>query len=290
MILSTKSAGSSALQDLLTTCAGARHVEHTRHSEHETLYWTKAASILGKAQLTLPESESPIPRTKALHDLKSLLMQNVPGFAPPTVSSELVYGGWRSLCHRFGPFFVEKSPHHLHQWGALELVLEAVRRLPDIEFRFIGLVRNPMDVLYSMWRRWRTDPDMYQYHWVAAYENLRRFQSEIGDQIAVIRYEDLAVDTGALYQLLRFIEQPTNREAAKFMHAQSINRWKNDPRFGFRLNDNAACFAASFGYAAVDLDNESDPLWPLYKAWARLGYRLWQGPLRQAKRIARRLV
>ena len=73
VILSTKSAGSSALQNLICECTDGKHVEHTRHVQHETLYWTKAASILGRKQLRIPDSEVPIPARKALHDLRALL-------------------------------------------------------------------------------------------------------------------------------------------------------------------------------------------------------------------------
>ena len=96
------------------------------------------------------------------------------------------------MCRQFGPVFVEKSPHHLHQWAALDLLLEAVRLLPETDFRFVGLVRSPMDVLYSMWRRWRTDPEYFQHHWRLAYENLLRFKQHADGQLLMVRYEDLA--------------------------------------------------------------------------------------------------
>jgi len=45
-ILSEKSSGSSVLQRLIASFARRKTREATRHNEDETLYWTKAASIL----------------------------------------------------------------------------------------------------------------------------------------------------------------------------------------------------------------------------------------------------
>jgi hypothetical protein len=40
-VLSLKSSGSRALQIFLCNGTIASHVEHTRHGDHETLYWSK---------------------------------------------------------------------------------------------------------------------------------------------------------------------------------------------------------------------------------------------------------
>lgn len=270
VILSCKSGGSSALQDLLCKYAGARHVEHTRHVQHETLYWTKAASILGREQIKIPGSEVPIPPRKALRDIRNLLTANLPHFVLPSDPRELVFEGWRQLCCRFGPVFVEKSPHHLHQWAALDLLLEAVRSLPETDFRFVGLVRNPMDVLYSMWRRWRTDPVTFQHHWRLAYENLLRLKQRVADQLLIVRYEDLAAHGNAAHHLIEFIDQPPTSEAEHFIHAKSLQRWKNDQWFGFQLDPQVERLAGSYGYSREDLLNRSFALWGVYRALSRL--------------------
>jgi Sulfotransferase family len=265
LILSTKSAGSSALQELLCRHAGAKHVDSTHHGQNETLYWTKAASILGRKQVKIPESEVPIPPRKAFEDIKRLLAANVPEFALPSDMNELIFQGWGQLCHRFGPIFIEKSPHHLHQWAALDLLLEAARRLPDVDFYFVGLIRNPMDVLYSMWRRWRTDPTAYQHHWRLAYENLRRFEREIGDRLLVLRYEDLAAHGDATRRLIEFLGGRPTPDAERFMHGQSLQLWRKDRWFGFQLDPQVERLAHSFGYSRHDLLNPPYPLWGLYQ-------------------------
>ena len=273
VILSCKSSGSSALQDLLCKYAGARHVMHTRHAQHETLYWTKAASILGREQCRIPGSEVPIPPRKALHEIRNLLTANLPHFVLPVDSRELIFGGWQQLCCRFGPTFVEKSPHHLHQWAALDLLLEAVRLLPETDFRFVGLVRNPMDVLYSMWRRFRTDPVCFQHHWRLAYENLLRFNQHAAGQLLIVRYEDLAAYGNGARRLLEFIGQPPVPDAEHFVHGQSLQRWRKDRWFGLQLHPEVERLACSFGYSSDDLVNRSYPLWSLYRMMSQLDKR-----------------
>ncbi len=287
VILSTKSAGSSALQSLIRDCANGRHIDHTRHAQHETLYWTKAASILGRKQLRIPDSEVPIPPQKALHDLRTLLAANLPDFELPSNPEELVFEGWRRLSVRFGPLFVEKSPHHLHQWAALELMIEAVHRLPEIDFRFVGLVRNPMDVLYSMWNLWRADPAKHQHYWRLAYENLRRFEREVASSLLVVRYEDLAAHGSAAGQLLEFLDCPVSNEAKNYIHAKSLQRWKEDRWFGFQVDRDVARLAATFGYTEADLSNQSIPLWVPYRVLASLGPRSLSSRWRALRRYVR---
>lgn len=110
IILSTKSSGSTALQELLCDFGGGRHVQQTRHGEFETLYWTKAASILGRPQLKLPDSEVPIRAHRALRDLQTLIAENSSSIRMPEEAHEFILEGWRALCFAHQPTFVEKSP------------------------------------------------------------------------------------------------------------------------------------------------------------------------------------
>ena len=81
-------------------------------------------------------------------------------------------------------------------------MLQAEKRMPEIDFRFVGLVRNPMDVLYSAWTRWRTRPETLQHHWSLAYENLANLRGHVGSRLFVVRYEDLASKSGTAEALL----------------------------------------------------------------------------------------
>ncbi len=78
LILSNKSSGSRAVQRLLAQAADLKYVEKTRHLENESLYWTKAASILNLQQHNLLDSEVPIPQPSARQDLVALLRDNLP--------------------------------------------------------------------------------------------------------------------------------------------------------------------------------------------------------------------
>ena len=162
IILSEKSSGSSALQNLLVKFAEIQHVSKTRHFENETLYWTKAASILDKPQLVMVDSEVPIERKKARGELISLLKDNLNDYVPPVDDKELIIEGWRLLCNKYSPIFLEKSPHHLCQWAAIELIIECIRQVTDVDFLLIGLIRNPMDTLYSQFKRWGSRPEEVQ--------------------------------------------------------------------------------------------------------------------------------
>ena len=173
MILSEKSSGSSALQSSLSRIDGVHLIEWTQHSERETLYWTKAASILGLPQIKMVDSEVPFTPDRARTEIVDLLSRNLPSYIPSLRDDQaLLFGGWEALCDRYGPVFVEKSPHHLCQWSALELIRECVDRCKHIDFLLIGLVRNPLAVLYSQFIRWQTRPELLQMQWLNAYRNL----------------------------------------------------------------------------------------------------------------------
>ena len=288
IILSTKSAGSSALQELLCNFGGGRHVQQTRHGEFETLYWTKAASILGLPQIKLPDSEVPIPRDRALQDLQALLTQNTTGFELPADDNRLIFDGWRALCLAHAPVFVEKSPHHLHQWSCLQLMIEAVQTQPEIDFRFVGLVRNPMDALYSAWSRWRLPPEAFQQHWRTAYENLERFRGQIGDQLTVVRYEDFSSTGSTGSRLLNTLEIQATRDGADdYIHGAYRGRWKVDRGFGFQPNDAVVEVAHRFGYPAHDLTNKRSLTWPLRRVVSQATHRLISRPLALATRELR---
>ena len=145
IILSDKSSGSSACQNLLSEFADIRHVAQTRHFENETLYWTKAASTLGRPQQKMVASEVPIPMEKARSELIQLLRENLTGFEAPSDDEALVMEGFRQLCKQHSPIFIEKSLHHLCQWSALELIVDATEKIDDVDFLLIGLIRNPRD-------------------------------------------------------------------------------------------------------------------------------------------------
>jgi len=291
IVLSTKSSGSSALQELICNFGGGRHLQQTRHGEFETLYWTKAASVLGLPQVKLPDSEVPLPKVRALHDLRTLIAENTGGANMPADDEELVVEGWRALCLAHRPVFVEKSPHHLHQWSCLKLMTDVAHRLPDVDFRFVGLVRNPMDVLYSAWSRWRLAPEDFQHHWRQAYENLQRFRDLMGERLVVVRYEDFSAARGTASRLLKALRLPEARpDCDEYIHGASRSRWKADRRFGFQLDRSVIQVATQYGYDEKQLINRRRLAWPMRRVFMQAVDRCLTRPTAQARRVLKNCV
>lgn len=289
IILSVKSSGSSACQTFLKNTVGARHVDRSRHFENETLYWTKAASLLGLPQQPMLGSEVPIERKRARQDLVSLLTDNLPGYTVPSDDRELVFDGWRALCHHYQPAFLEKSPHHLFQWSALELILQAMQELNDVDFLLIGLVRNPMDTLYSAFQRWRIPPEALQYEWLTAYRNLQRLQSELGERLLVVRYEDMVARREWLRPVEAFCGVESSASYQGYLHRKSIQKWRQDAFYGFVPAEEVSVLAERYGYNRNDLANRPAKIWPLYRRWAAA---LHKGvkPAKRAAQSVRRML
>lgn len=266
IILSSKSSGSSALQNLLAMFSQVNHVSKTRHFQNETLFWTKAASILGLPQVKMLDSEVPISQEKAKVDLINLLRDNLNSYTLPKDNEEFIFYGWKMLCKQYSPIFLEKSPHHLLQWSALELIMECIKRFPEIDFLIIGLVRNPMDELYSEWRRWKTIPEKNQYQWLTAYYNLLKFKDLTGYKMVIIRYEDMVNDSSCLKKVFKFIGT-TEDYNNDYLHARSIGKWKKDKFYGFKLSEEVINLAEKYGYSRQELikNNNKKRFWLFYR-------------------------
>ncbi len=265
VILSNKSSGSSACQNLLAKFSQVNCVSKTRHEQNETLYWTKAASVLGLPQRDMLDSEVPIPRDRARADLIRLLSDNLDSYIPPDNDTELIFDGWKRLCQKYSPIFLEKSPHHLYQWSALKLIAECIEKLPEVDFCIVGLVRNPMDTLYSTWKRWKTIPEQCQYEWLIAYKNLLKFKTLVGDKLKIVRYEDMVSDLAIMKEVFEFIGIRGYEAENDYLHRNSISKWKIDKLYGFRLSDEVVALAKEYGYIKDEMSNRSYLLWPIYR-------------------------
>ena len=73
MILSDKSSGSSMLQRELARHPEVNVVRWTRHQENETLYWNKAAIVMGLPHENLYRSVLPMPPAQARDQLVEFL-------------------------------------------------------------------------------------------------------------------------------------------------------------------------------------------------------------------------
>jgi hypothetical protein len=250
VILSDKSSGSSILQAELRTHPSVNGVMVTPHQEGETLYWNKAAALLGLSQERMLDSTVlPLTSSKARRALVGLCADNLVAFQPPTDDRELVFEGWRALVLAGRPVFLEKSPHHLHYRSALDLIQEAESTSPDIAYRYLGLIRDPVDTLHSMWTRWRVPPDRRQHEWVRAYRNLADFAAETGAGFRLVRYEDLAADPCAvLADLCRFIGVEPWPGLGATITSASVGSGHRDPDFGFRASPELVELARRWGY------------------------------------------
>jgi hypothetical protein len=286
IILSEKSSGSSACQNILTNFAKIKQVSKTPHFENETLYWTKAASILRLPQNNMIDSEVPIERNKARAGLIRLLKDNLEGYLPPSDDKELIFGGWKLLCEKYAPIFLEKSPHHLYQWSALELIIECINKNCDIDFLLIGLIRNPMDTIYSQFKRWKARPEKLQYQWLIAYQNLQMLKGIAREKLVIVRYEDIVSSLSYLKPVFDFCDITIDDAYSNYLHQKSVLKWRNDKFFGFVLSNEVTELAQSYGYEKDQLANRSTIMWPIYREFARASYKV----IRPIKKLLRRAI
>lgn len=288
IILSEKSSGSSACQNLLARYAHLQHVRETRHGRHETLYWTKAASVLGMDQLKMVDSEVPIEAGKAKAEIIALLEANLGNYTPPADELTLVRQGWRLLCIEYSPIYLEKSPHHLCQWSALELIIDAMEHLKDIDFLLIGLVRNPMDTIYSQYTRWKSPPEEIERQWCVAYNNLLRLQERLGEQLLIVRYEDMVSSLDSLEPVFRFCGVQPDTGAQTYMHRDALKKWRTDRFFGFTPAESTVALAQRYNYSADELANESFVFWPVVYTLSRAFHRSMEFLRRSARKRFKR--
>jgi hypothetical protein len=214
-------------------------------------------------------------------------MENLDSYEYPFENDKLIFDGWKMLCEKYGPVFIEKSPHHLVQWSAIELILECIKRLSNIDFLIVGLVRNPMDVVYSMWSRWRSFPERTQYEWATAYKNLLRLKSILGNKLMIIRYEDMVIDRSCLKQLHDFIGVPKNDRGCTYLHSRSLGKWKRDKYYGFQMAEEILTLAEKYGYARAEMANSRCVIWTFQRYVSRFVYTMLR-PVKVTRRAIKR--
>lgn len=254
IILSTKSAGSSALQMCLAQNFNFNIVDKTQHHENETLFWAKAASVLGMPQEKMHRSVVPYAKEKGLEELSRFCLQNnINKLQDTNITKEAIFSAYRDLVFQNKPRFVEKSPHHLFNKSNLDLIGEFMEQhRHEIDFKVLGLVRHPLSVIYSGWERWRYNPEQFEQEWFTSNKNLLDYQEKLG--IDVVRYEDLVMENAA------FIPEKLGLDAQgnqfRFRRS-SLDKWKSDSSFGHELSPETKKLAASFGYSEFGTAGES---------------------------------
>ena len=260
LLLSDKSSGSTALQSALLAHPEVRAVEHTMHTSRETLWWAKAASLLGADRADWAEGRAPFLASEARRDLRELLRSNAPGAPLPATDEALVWDGWERVSRAHGPVFFEKSPHHLVHWAATSLLLRWALTT-DQEIRVIGLVRNPLAVLHSAWSRWLTPPSEREAVWARAQRNLLAARATLGpERFTLVRYEDLVREPAReLAALAAFCGLAPHDGLGETLHARSADKWSADPTFALELAPETAALAEALGFTAAELANPGKP-------------------------------
>jgi len=264
MLLSDKRSGSTILQEEICKHPLIQHVDYTPHTYFETHHWLKAARVLNvpkEEYLYQKKYRGYGSRRSAKLYMIDCIRGNVPQFTIPADDEELVFEGWNALCSRFAqPVFFEKSPQYLAQWSTLSLILRWIEST-DYEVRFIGLVRNPMSVLYSARERFFTSPYSRQFVWAQTYRNLLAMKEIVGNhRFHLVRYEDLIEEPSRSFrEICRFLGLDYCKEMGRSVHTRSAKKWRDDPEFTIRLHPHVVGVGRYFGYTDEDVFNPDKP-------------------------------
>lgn len=264
LLLSDKRSGSTILQQELCKHAGVKQVDYSPHTYEETQHWLKGAALLDMpGRLYYGHKVYPTYKNKAVARtyLVDEIKSNLPDFNCDISDRDLVFQGWEALCRKYAqPVFFEKSPQHIAQWAALSLMLEWIKTT-EFRVKVVGLVRNPLSVLYSAEELFLSNPEVRQFGWMDMYHNLIVFREMIpSDKFHLVRYEDLiAKPVGEFGKILEFIGMPENDQIGRTVHDKSANKWRDDPRFTVRLHESVKQTARYFGYTDDELDNPVKP-------------------------------
>jgi len=264
ILLSDKRSGSTLFQTELCKHPDVNHVAYSPHTYFETHHWLKAACIL-RMPKHLYYGHQPYKgygsRLGAKQYMIDCIRGNVPGFAIPNDNKKLVFEGWNALCRKFSkPVFFEKSPQYPHHWAALSLILNWVETT-EFKVRFIGLIRNPMAVMYSAQKLFHTNPSERQFGWASCYRNILAMREIVGkERFQLIRYEDLISQPKQIFSnICDFLELDFNNNMGNTVHTRSVNKWREDPTFTLQFHESVVHAAMHFGYKRKELHNPPKP-------------------------------
>jgi len=236
------------------------HVTYSPHTYFETHHWLKAACMLDVSKQEFyghRPHQGYGSKMAARQYMVDCIRGNVPGFHVPNNDPDLVFLGWEALCERFAnPVFFEKTPHYIGHWACLNLILRWME-ITKYQVKIIGLVRNPMSVLYSAYNLFHTYPEGRQFAWANTSRNLITFKELIKpEQFHLIRYEDLIEQPRQTFQAVcTFLGLEHDDGMGAEVHNRSANKWRKDPAFGFQLHESVARLAKHFGYSKEELSN-----------------------------------
>lgn len=264
MLFSDKRSGSTIFQEELCNHPAVKHVAYSPHTYFETHHWLKAACILKQPKHLFYGHKvynGYGSRMGARQYLIDCIRGNVPDFAVPDDDETLVFEGWEALCRQFArPVFFEKSPQYPQQWAALDFILKWLARTA-FDVRFIGLIRNPMAVMYSARELFFTDPFERQFAWAHCYRNLLAMQTMVGNErFHFVRYEELIARPQKIFkEICDYIGIEYSDAVGANVHDHSMQKWRNDPAFTLQLHESVMRMADYFGYREADVYNPLKP-------------------------------
>ncbi|MDA3898136.1 MAG: sulfotransferase [Desulfobacteraceae bacterium] len=264
ILLSDKRSGSTMFENELCKHPDINHVAYTPHSYFETHHWLKAACILSAPKRLFYGNRVYSgygSRKGARQYMIDCIRGNIPDFEIPDDDERLVFGGWNALCRKYArPVFFEKSPQHPHHWAALDLMLKWAET-DEFNVRFIGLVRNPMSVMYSALELFSTDPEKRQFGWAHCQRNIMALKAMVGkDRFYFVRYEDvISQPKQAFGEVCDIIGVGRYDALGDNVHQNSVTKWIEDPAYTLQLHDSVVRVAMHFGYTEEDLYNPPKP-------------------------------
>lgn len=260
ILLSSKCSGSSAFQSYLEKNYDAKTFEHSVHFEKETLYWTKLASVLGLPQEKMHRSQIPYSPQRAMDLLQSFLRKNGINAKDTGIQKENFFEYLFLISRRTGWYIIEKSPHHLFNESNLDLIREFRDYISGrADVYLIGLVRNPLDTIYSAWTRWGFNCRDFEYEWQKSYANLWKLKEGNTVPVTIFRYEDIVVNAMELESLISgHVGLVRNADSFVFT-TKSLYRWKNNGNFCHQLREETKALARLYGYTADVLENPRKP-------------------------------
>jgi hypothetical protein len=224
--------------------------------------------------------------------LRAMVRANAPGNDDrPLTTEQEIFDAWTAIVRSQPGTLIEKSPHHLYQPAAIELMERYADQAEEVDVRFIGLIRNPIDTLYSSWRRFGVVPEREEKHWVRGYTLLRELTGRRPGSVSIVRYEDMIDGSADLAGLAGVNASPAGGE---IIHSASLQKWRSDTRFGYAPSDAARQLAKSYGYTEEELANPNGGSWGIHRlpralAWAAFSS-LPFSVQRRAKESARSLL
>ena len=228
VLFSDKRSGSTMLQQSICSHPKVQTVKYSPHTYLETHHWLKAAVLLGLEPKLFSNGKmynNYGSKQNARIYLESEILGNIANFQIPKDNKKLIFEGWDALCDKFAqPVFFEKSPQHLAHWAAVSLFLEWAQKTKKYNVKIIGLVRNPLSVLYSAFKLFRSKPYKRQFSWLNIQKNLLVLDSILNkNQFQIYRYEDIIDNPEKkLNEICDFIDIEHDKIMINKIHGKSI--------------------------------------------------------------------